>query len=314
MTRSYIIFYLIGICLLLSCKNQEKLITLKQVQILSDYPSGSGLAYLDGSIYLVGDDASYVLVTDTSLNETDRIELYKTDQKRIAKNIKEDLEAIAVIQINKKPALLLTGSGSLSPRNFCWIIDPVTREKSHYNLDSFYNRLRQEAIRDLNIEGAAFVQDQIVLASRGNKTFPKNFLIFTSKNFWRDPDSADIKIVKAGANTDSSFFNGISGIDYSYKSDRLLLTVSTENTYSSHGDGEIGKSYLWFINNISSKKRYTAINPDRVIDLEELDPRLKSQKIESVCIIAEDKKEMELLLVSDDDKGGTVLFRISVEK
>jgi hypothetical protein len=263
----------------------------------------------------VGDDASYVLVTDTSLNETGRIELFETDQKRIPKNIKEDLEAIAVIQLNKKPVLLLTGSGSLSPqRNFCWVIDPVTKEKNHFNLDSFYYRLKKAGIRDLNIEGAAFVQDQIVLASRGNKTFPKNFLIFTSKDFWQHPDSAGITIVKAGANTDSSFFNGISGIDYSYKSDRLLLTVSTENTYSSHGDGEIGKSYLWFINNISSKKRYTAINPDRIIDLEELDPRLKSQKIESVCIIAETKKEMELLLVSDDDKGGTILFRISVEK
>jgi hypothetical protein len=303
--------YFTVILFLLSCNKQgPKLIETKKI----DYPSGSGLAYLDDHIYIIGDDATAILKTDSQFKVVDRTGLFISSQQRIPKDIKADLESIALIKLNKSPAFLLPGSGSLAPyRNVCWIFDPSTKEKKQYLLDTFYNRIKNEGIRDLNIEGAAATPAGIVLASRGNKSFPKNFLIFTSNRFWENQDSAFIKIIKVGANTDTAFFQGISGLDYSYATDQLLLTVSTENTYDSYNDGSIGKSYLWIINDISSKKRLAAINPDKVIDLEEANPRFKGNKIESVCIAAENKKEKELILVSDDDKGGTVLFRMILD-
>jgi hypothetical protein len=207
--------------------------------------------------------------------------------------------------------LLFIGSGSLAPyRNSCRVIDLLTKEKKQYSLNTFYNLLRTAGIHDLNIEGATTLPGAIVLASRGNKSFAKNYLIVTSNKFWENQETAGIHLIKAGANTDTSFFNGISGMDYSYQSDQLLLTVSTEDTHNSYDDGAIGKSYLWIINGISSKIAFEGINPDRIIDLEEIDLRFKGHKIESVCIVAESKKEKELVLVSDDDKGGSVLFRM----
>jgi hypothetical protein len=93
------------------------------------------------------------------------------------------------------------------------------------------------------------------------------------------------------------------------------MSVSTENTVNSYDDGTIGKSYLWIINDISSgKKRYLALNPDRIIDLEEIDERFKGHKIESVCIISENRKQMELVLSADDDKGKTTLFKLLLDK
>jgi hypothetical protein len=106
----------------------------------------------------------------------------------------------------------------------------------------------------------------------------------------------------------------VSGLEYSVASDRLLLTVSTENTFNTMDDGAIGKSYLWIINNISTKKNMVAVNPDKVIDLEEMDLRFKGHKIESVCIIWENKKEMQLALVADDDKGSSILFKVDLKK
>jgi len=302
--------YFTVILFLFSCnKPGPKLIEIKTL----DYPSGSGLAYLDDHIYVIGDDATAILKTDSQFKVVDRTGLFISSQEKIPKDIKADLESIALIKLNKAPAFLLPGSGSLVPyRNVCWIVDPATNEKKQYLLDTFYNRLKNEGIRDLNIEGATAIPAGVVLASRGNKSFPKNFLIFTSHRFWENQDSAFIRIIKAGASTDTSFFNGISGLDYSYATDQLLLTVSTENTYDSYKDGDIGKSYLWIINDISSKKRLAAINPDRIIDLEELDSRFKGNKIESVCIVAENKEGKELVLVSDDDKGGTILFRMTL--
>src|SRR5207253_3211794 len=120
-------------------------------------------------------------------------------------------------------------------------------------------------------------------ASRGNRSFRLNYLVFTSLQFWNKQDSAEIRIMKVGTNADTTNFSGVSGLDYSAVSDKLLLTVSTENTSSAVADGSIGKSYLWIINNISAKKKLVAVNPDRIIDLEEADKRFKGHKIESVC-------------------------------
>jgi hypothetical protein len=150
----------------------------------------------------------------------------------------------------------------------------------------------------------------MLLASRGNKSFRRNYLVFTAAHFWEKQELAPIKLVKIGIQSDTATFAGISGLEYSSATDQLLVTVSTENTNSSYEDGEIGKSYLWIINDISSKKRLNAINPDRVIDLEEVDDRFKGHKVESVTIVSESRRHRQVVLVSDDDKGGTVLFRL----
>jgi hypothetical protein len=254
------------------------------------------------------------LTIDKKYDITDSIKLFETTGTRISKETKPDIESIALVKQNGSPALLLTGSGSLAPyRNACWIVNPVTKEARQYQLDTFFQRLKNAGITDLNIEGATTTPVGIVLASRGNKSFRKNFLIITSPRFWEKQSVADIKIIKAGANTDTSFFHGISGMDYSAKTDQLLLTVSSENTYNSYDDGAIGKSYLWVINDISSKRKLAAINPDRIVDLEAIDSRFKGQKIESVCIVGEEKKQKQLVLAADDDKGHTVLFSMTLE-
>ncbi len=306
----YLVF-LFTVLTLLACDGNEQNSKLTSIKILNDYPSGSGLAFLGNRLYVIGDDAADLLVMDTQFHATDSINIFSASQKRISKDIKADLESIALIKQNKAPAFLLPGSGSLPPyRNVCWIIDSAGKEKRQYALDTFYSRIKNEGIPDLNIEGVTTLPFGMMLASRGNKSFPKNYLILTPYRFWEKQESAGIDLIKVGANTDSSFFNGISGIDYSYITDQLFITVSTENTSNSYDDGAIGKSYLWIINDISSKRRWSAINPDRIIDLEELDNRFKGNKVESICIITDTKKQKELVLVADDDKGGTVLFKM----
>jgi hypothetical protein len=107
-------------------------------------------------------------------------------------------------------------------------------------------------------------------------------------------------------------FSGVSGLDYSGKHDRLWLSVSTENTASVFDDGEIGKSYLWMITDISAKRRLSAVNPTTIFDLEDLDSRFKGEKIESVCVIGQHKNTTELVLVADNDNGSTRLFKIKL--
>ena len=294
------------------CKNSNPS-SLQKWKALFDYPSGSGIAYFDKKIYLMGDDAPYLLIMDTAFNKMDTIQFLHSTEKRIPKNIKSDPEAIAVVTIDTAQALLIMGSGSLGPeRSICWLINTATKEKTIIKLDTFYDRLKARGIKDLNIEGAAEIPGGIVLASRGNKSYPKNHLIFTSRKFWLNQTNANINIIKMGPNKDTAVFTGVSGLEYSKLTDKLLLTISTEETYNSQSDGIIGKSYIWLINDISSKMNYAGINPDQVIDLEDIDPKFNKQKIESVCIISEDKQAVQLALVADDDKGGSILFTIQL--
>ena len=139
-------------------------------------------------------------------------------------------------------------------------------------------------------------------------------MILTSDNFWKDQTNAPISLILAGSNTDSTLFNGVSGITYAKKSDRLLLTVSTEDTRNNMDDGAIGKSYLWIVENISAKKKWKAINPDKIIDLETIDPRFKAQKIESVCITKETTSFLHLVLAADNDDGSSSIFNLIIEK
>jgi hypothetical protein len=292
-----------------SCGNNT---VLKEHTVIPSYPSASGIEYLNDKLYVIGDDANKLLVLDKELKPLDSIALYSFPGQRIPKDIKADLESAAITADNK---LLLLGSGSLAPyRNRAWLIDPVTKQKDSINLDLFFKYLGDAGIPEVNIEGMTSVPGNMVLANRGNKNYPKNFLVVTGPDFWKKPESTPITLIAAGADSDTSHFNGISGLAYAKSSDRLLLTVSTEDTRNAMEDGAIGKSYLWIIKNFSSKKRWKAINPDRVIDLQSVDPIFKGQKIESVCITKETRNFLYIVLAADNDNGSSSFFRMVVEK
>lgn len=301
------------IFLLMSCSNNTQF--LQSVQQYKDYPSASAIEFHNNHFYIVGDDATSVLVLDSSLQKVDTIPLYDTAIKRIPKPVKPDLEAVTIVDKNKKPCLLAIGSGSLAPyRNTAELIDPVSKEHTTIDLSLFYERLKASGLPELNIEGACSIPGAMVLSNRGHKGFPKNQLTLTSAKFWEEQAMAPITLLHIGGNEDSSHFRAVSGIAYAKKTDKLILTVSTEDTKNAYDDGTIGKSYLWIVDNFSSKKRWTGMNPNRVIDLENVDPQFRNQKIESACVIRETKHFIELALVADNDDGSSTLFRLDISK
>ncbi|MEO6613420.1 MAG: hypothetical protein ABIT05_15600 [Chitinophagaceae bacterium] len=285
---------------------------LKEIKQIDNYPSASGIEYFNKQFFVIGDDANNLLVLDSNLSPVDSIALYAYPGKRIPKPLKADLESILVTNDKK---LLLLGSGSLSPnRNSAWLINPATKEKDSIRLDVFYDRLKESGLTELNIEGACSVPGFIVLSNRGNKGYPKNHLIITRAMFWKEQAHCPITVIPLGGNTDSAGFKGVSGLCYTRKTDRLIMTISTEDTHSNTKDGTIGKSYLWIVNDFSSKKNWKAINPNQVIDLDAMDAKFRGQKIESVCITGETRQFLHLVLAADNDNGSSTLFRVIAEK
>ena len=299
-TASSIIILFLGAC------NNPKL-TITEIKTIP-YPSGSSAACSGNKIFLTGDDARYILVTDMDLNKTDSIIVSAPGVPRIPKSEKHDFEASTLIGKNKT-ALLVLGSGSELPeRGKGLIVNVETKDTQQVDLSPLYERLKKAGLKELNIEGAAYVQGSILLSNRGHQGSPHNHLIFLPDNFWLQQDSVEFSIARLGFKS-GDVFNGVSGLDYSFLEDKLFVSLSTELTSSTTADGAIGKSYLWVFDNIIRYRGYEGINPALIIDLEKEDKRFKGHKIESVAILP-GKGEPELILISDNDDGRTTIFKV----
>ena len=295
----------------LSCNSSHDPIEVKQFS----YPSGSGIEFYNEHFYLIGDDATSLLQLDNNFNITDSILLYDSIQGRIPKETKPDLEGITVINDKDNPGLLIIGSGSLKPyRNTAWLIDLSKKGKTEFHVDSFYQRLNTKGLEVINIEGICAIPGNIVFSNRGNKVYQKNFLILTSADFITNQSTSAIHSIQINGSEDTAGFKGVSGLAYAPGSDKLILTVSTEDTRNAYEDGTIGKSYLWIIDNISSKIKNDTISANRIIDLETIDSRFTGEKVESACVISENEKNIFLALTADNDKGSSTVFKINILK
>ena len=301
--------YFIILLFIVSCTREDNMHDIQIKKI--DYPSASAIEYYDEKLYVVGDDATNLLVLDTSLNIIDSIPLLSYPGKRIPKDTKPDLEASALNADN----LFLFGSGSLSPyRNFTWRVNLKTKDNDSVKLEPLFLKTKELGIEQINVEGACFLSGKLILLNRGNKGYPYNHFIITNEKSWTNDSSFQISIIPFEVQKDTASFKGISGLCHAKESDQLIMTVSTEDTRNSYDDGEIGKSYLWMINNISTKLNSKTIGPDRIIDLEEIDPRFKKQKIESATVISETNDLINLVLVADNDDGSSTIFKLSIKR
>ena len=305
-------FLLYAFCIFsASCKSSRTEVEIKQLS----YPSGSGIEFYNEHFYLIGDDATSLLQLDKNFNITDSIALYDSIQGRIPKETKPDLEGITVVNDKEKSRLLIIGSGSLNPyRNAAWLIDPDKKEKSEFRLDSFYQRLNTQGHEIINLEGICTIPGYIIFSNRGNKAYQKNSLILTSTDFITNQSASPIHSILINTSEDTASFKGVSGLAYAPGNDKLILTVSTEDTRSAYEDGTIGKSYLWIIDNISTKIKKDTISPNRIIDLETIDSRFSGEKVESACVISEKENSIFLALTADNDKGSSTVFKISILK
>lgn len=305
-------FYFILILFFIFSCGQKGSISPIEIKKL-EYPSASSIEYIDGKLYLMGDDATHLLVLDTGLNIIDSIPIIANSAKRLPKETKPDLEASAFnIDSNE---VFLFGSGSLSPyRNLGWKHKLKTKDNDSIDLEPLFLKVKDSGIEQINSEGACFVSGKLLLVNRGNKGYPHNHLIIIDEKFLKNDSSFQISIIPFAAQKHTTSFKGISGLCYARESDQLIMTVSTEDTKNSYEDGAIGNSYLWIISNISTKINKKALGDKRVIDLEYIDTRFKGQKIESATVIGERNDLVHLAMVADNDDGSSTVFKMSIRK
>ena len=290
----------------------KAIITLLNCLLLSEFPSGSAINYYDGHLYLIGDDANTLLVLDSNYNEVIAVPFFDYAEKRIPKKKKADLETAVILHKNGQKSLLALGSAATQEREMGVLLPlPYAGNKPQYiSSASFIKRLQQ--IPEINIEGAALAGDHLILANRGSEGNPFNHLIITTPDFLERQQEAEITISKLFIPFPLSGFAGISELCYVEQEDVLLVILSSEATTNAYDDGAIGDSYFAWIKDISQKLDGCDVTLDGLINLSDVDPAFKGEKMEGVCLSAITDQGWYLHLVADNDQGASRLFHIKV--
>lgn len=274
-----------------------------------DIPSASGIEYDNGLFYIAGDDACCIYCLDDDFALVSVTPIPGPDQYRIPKKEKKDWESLAIVGVEGSKALLLLGSGSLSPqRDHAAIWDFGQESPSISDLGPFYTQLRSNGLTELNIEAATAFGNGILLGNRGHKHHPYNTLIYSPVvDIWKSPASPHCSQLILPEETTG--FAGISGLAWWPERDWLFFTASSEDTANVYDDGEIGESRVGLIRNASMALLKDKVWPDEWIALEGISPVFFKKKIESICL-RESGNTPELILVADNDDGSSHLFRL----
>ena len=288
-----------------SCNSEPELKLLRHTT-LTDFPSASAIEYHNGLLYVLGDDAAHLLVMDTAYHVIDSVRFLADSGYRIPKETKPDIESSALIEHNQQTYLYALGSFSGNYRTSVFHF-PLDSPKNHLRIENNQLLEKLAALPEINIEGLCFINGHYLLANRANHTHRTNHLVLIDD--LRNNTSSPLVISLL---LDSSTVKGVSGLYYQPKKDLLFFTASEEATANAMEDGEIADSYLGWIRNFSKKLEQKELTADGLVNLLEIHPVFKKQKMESVCVEEASSGKMILHLVADNDNGQSSLFKISL--
>lgn len=285
---------------------------------LEDFPSGSALAFRNGRLYVVGDDATCILILDTDFQKVDTIPLFDHPDKRIPKAGKTDFEACTLLTVDGTEQLLLVGSAATEIRQKVCLIpfqdgmpELVIRKDSFHDNKAFIRRLPGREIPEVNIEGVCTIGESLLLGNRGNLTHPTNHLIVTDPNFWQHPEEAPMKVLSMILPVRNATEPlGVSELCYLTETDVLLLTLTSESTTNAYDDGTIGDSYLGWVSHASRQLDGTTLIVDQMVNLSDVDAAFQGNKIEGICVASVSSSQALLHLVADNDAGDSRLFTL----
>jgi hypothetical protein len=289
--------------LMCSCGKDNSPIELLAMKELN-FPSASAIEFYQDKVFLFGDDATHLLILSRDYQPLASINYWQGNFHRIPKPVKPDIESSLLLEQNGET--ILFGIGSMSDTNRWKVIKHNLSNKNTDSFSYFISKNNFTHINQLNIEGAATVNNFIVLANRANLSNPVNHLLY-----W---DRADIHLTaKKLLLPNEKAVAGVSGLYYVKEKDLLLMTASEEETASTTMDGAIGESYLGGIKKFSKRMNDAEFKPDFFYKLSDADKRFTKQKIESVCLETIGNDEMILHLAADNDNGKSHLFKLRLK-
>ncbi|MEW5929863.1 MAG: hypothetical protein AB1941_20615 [Gemmatimonadota bacterium] len=248
--------------------------------------AGSSLAWVDGRIAVVQDDANFVALVDPETLRADAVHLpaghggkRQFDDRRGTKEYKLDLEACVAVPGEGGDVLLAFGSGSSPRREQVAVLEGWARGEPAVALrdaSALYALLRAAADfagSELNVEGAVWMDGRVRLFGRGNGAARGGVLPVDAtcdlewdalRAYLRDPDAAPPPepgdVVRYRLGTVDGLRLGFT--DAALAGGRLLFCASAEDSPDATRDGRVAGSSLGVLG-ADGGARWTLLRDER---------------------------------------------------
>jgi hypothetical protein len=277
---------------------------------IPNLPSASGVEIIGNTAYIIGDDSPWLYMLDAAtLAPVGQVQLFDTASfatGRIPKADKPDLEcSVALLWPDGRAGVLVLGSGSRLLREVGWFV-PATATPTPQKVDlaPLYALLHEHlppSVSVLNLEAAAATDTELLLFQRtvGRSDAAGLFRLplMPTLRFLVEPAAPAPTVVAAWFSLPEidgcpAGFSGATLVD-----GQLFVTASVENTPDAVLDGAVLGSFVGVVN-----QQALTVTFARLVWA---DGRIYQGKVEGIAVRQLHVKQVELLLVTDDDAGGS---------
>lgn len=254
----------------------------------------SGLWYTQNVLFVISDSSHFLYQYDIAKKLLLKFPLVKEAKENIEKAEKPDLESIT--QYGNQ--LIMLASGSTEKRNSMFTLDLGSDALKSQDLKALYQKLKDVGSfsdDQLNIEGAIYVNQTMLLFQRGNSKNSQNG-IFIIPNHQED----GIRFVPISLPTlddvETTFTDAI------LVGDTIYFLACAENTTSTYEDGEVLGTIL-------------GIMHAPTFEIIEVHLLSEHQKFEGITLYNETETEIEFLLCEDNDTEAleATIYKLSLK-
>lgn len=266
----------------------EILLTIKGIT------AASGIVAVDQELKIISDDSHYLYsynMTNAELSKT--LLIPGGISEAIPKAQKSDFESIAEVD----GYLYIFGSGSSANRNKLVKQEIASGATETVDMTSAYQTMQSDfsiAAEDFNIEGAAYVDDEIWLFNRGNGPAQKNGIIMLDKQSLAPQLFAEVALPTING-VPSGFTDAVCVGAYIY------FLAAAEDVASTYLDGEVKGSLIGRMNTKDLKVEFT-----RNIS--------SSHKFEGLTLFQQSDNTISFLLCEDpdDDSDEATIYKLTI--
>ncbi|MCL9770841.1 hypothetical protein NAT47_10470 [Flavobacterium sp. HXWNR69] len=257
--------------------------------------AASGLVYSQNVLFVISDSSSFLYQFDIDRKLLLKFPLVKNAKENIEKENKPDLESIT----QHGNQLIMLGSGSTQKRNSMFTLDLGTDTLKTQDLTALYQKLKTIGSftdNQLNIEGAIYAHQTMLLFQRGNSKNSRNGIFIIPNN-----QEEGIRFIPISLPTlddiETTFTDAI------LIGDKIYFLACAENTESTYEDGEV----LGTVLGIMHAPTFEIINVQLLS---------KHQKFEGITLYKESETEIKFLLCEDNDTETleTTIYQLTLKK
>ncbi|AYA36998.1 hypothetical protein D3Y59_07975 [Hymenobacter oligotrophus] len=300
--------------------------TIQREVSLPKLPSASGIEVVGDLAYIIGDDAPFLYcLSARDLVAGNPVQLFETahfSSGRIPKDLKPDLECLTAVTLaDGQRGLLVMGSGATAAREVgFWVAlgagTPPAATVYPLSLTPLYQALKPLLPTGitLNLEAAAATADTLFLMQRSVGTDAGNLVFrcplgaaldFVQHRTAQLPTIGVQRYTLPNINGKPA---GLSGA--SVHNNLLFVSASVEDTTDPVADGEVLGSFVGIIDAKQHSRKTLDVRMARLVQPNG-QPYLG--KVESITVRGElGRGCYELLLVTDDDQGGSTAVEVTL--